>query len=206
MIHVKTSLSVGLRQFEKLTKDRLDLVMQGLGATGVELLREASPVYTGWFMASWRVSKRLDSMVVKAPRTTIVGWTSNTVAKGNRPLWVRGRKNNKGTPFAANTSQMPKDKRLGPVTREDKLYFTNSVPYAGQSRLKMVMIISMKEFKTSISKWARLLLNGPTIKPNQPMPNISLGTINVVSSGSPFVSSNSVPISGMSIDDFMDGM
>ena len=205
-VKISSSLNVGLKQFEKLTMDRLDLLMKGLSETGVEMVRSESPVYTGWFMASWRASKRKDSMVVKAPKSTIDGWTSNTVTKGNRPLWVRGRKNNKGIPFAFGTSRMPKDKGLGHVTREDKLYFSNSVPYAGLGKLKLCMVLAIKEFKRNIAVWARLILNGPTIKPNKPIPNISLGTININDYTTPFVSQNSVAPGKMSTDDLMEGM
>lgn len=159
---ITRSFSADIQAFRDLSMRKLDSVMQGIADEGIGYLHTASQahLYTGWFRASWLVSKNVPKSLVYSIRTG--GFVSPPVAPGNRPTWRKGRNARTGRFRASKYDDRilppsaPTQPSLGKITRLDRLVFSNAVPYAGLVEEKFgMMAVGVRMIKNLVARVAR---------------------------------------------------
>ena len=218
---IKKSFGADIAAFKDLTMKKLDAAMKIIAEEGLfEMLEHGeSHLFTGWYRASWSVS--VNDAIDRVGKFSTKGFTAGHLAKGNRPTYDvkygshKGPKEAKGTRWTTDLD-LPIS-RLGKITRDDKVVFSNAVPYAQYVPGVHQEFVRMKQslYNFANRKVANIV-NG-IVKPCK----VNQDYVAMISLLNSFVNSDAVargdkssglsegsPVTGpsMSIEDFMEGM
>lgn len=165
---IKSTFHADLLRFRDLTEKKLDMVMTGVAGEGLHDLRYEAEghIYTGWYRASWVVSKNTAKIMVANWRSR--GWASGASYKNRPPYHVyKNKKTGTVRVVRAETRFLvgdePPQPGIGTITRHDKIIFSNSVPYAERIATQFGLFrAAMADLRKMVDTIGKQVRNGAT--------------------------------------------